>query len=116
MLLGPKGTSLVTEYVPDVNGKAGAASFTLDATGLNQVLKKALARGLDCKGLAHSHPSGCVHPSSGDLAYVRKSFANARNKDVSEFLLPIFCDGKLLPYIIFLDEPCNVQLGTLELE
>ena len=100
MLLGPKSHPVVTHYVRDKKGKATAASFTLDAAGLNRVLKKAIACGMDCKGLVHSHPQGCTQPSGGDLAYVRKAFANEKNKDLAEFLLPIFCGGILLPYIV----------------
>ena len=113
MLLGPKGTSVVTHYVIDVMGKATAASFTLDAAGLNRVLKRALECDLSCLGLVHSHPVGCTQPSSGDLAYVRKSFANEKNKNLIEFLLPIFCDGILTPYIIHPHEPCVVQVAQL---
>ncbi len=113
MLLGPMGTSVVTHYVIDKNGKATAASFTLDAAGLNRVLKKALECDLDCKGLVHSHPAGCTQPSSGDLAYVRKSFANEKNKDLTEFLLPIFCGGILIPYVVRPHEQCVVQVAQL---
>lgn len=113
MLLGPKGTSVVTHYFIDEKGKATAASFTLDAVGLNRMLKKALACNLDCKGLVHSHPPGCTRPSGGDLAYVRKSFANEKNSGLTEFLLPIFCDGILIPYLIRPREPEIVQMAQL---
>lgn len=113
MLLGPKGTPVVTHYIIDKHGKATAASFTLDAAGLNRVLKKALECDLDCKGLVHSHPPGCGQPSSGDLAYVRKSFANEKNKDLAEFLLPIFCGGILIPYVVRPHDQCIVQVAQL---
>ena len=113
MLLGPKGTSVVTHYVIDAKGKATAASFTLDAFSLNRMLKKALECDLDCKGLVHSHPAGCTQPSSGDLAYVRKSFANEKNKDLTEFLLPIFCGGILIPYVVRPREERVVQMAQL---
>ncbi|MBI2806066.1 MAG: Mov34/MPN/PAD-1 family protein [Planctomycetes bacterium] len=112
-LIGLKGSPVVTHYVPDKNGKATAASFTLDAAGLNRVLKRMLECGLDCKGLVHSHPPGCGQPSSGDLAYVRKSFANEKNKDLKEFLLPIFCDGILIPYVVRPHEQRVVQAAQL---
>lgn len=113
MLLGPKGSSVVTHYVIDENGKATAASFTLDAAGLNRVLKKALDCGLNCKGLVHSHPPGCTQPSGGDLVYVRKSFTNEKNKDLTEFLLPIVCGGVLIPYIVRPREENVVQMAQL---
>lgn len=113
MLLGPKGSGVVTHYVIDEKGKATAASFTLDAAGLNRVLKKALENGMNCKGLVHSHPTGCTVPSCGDLAYVRKAFANEKNKGITEFLLPIFCGGVLIPYIVLPREKNIVQVSQL---
>lgn len=113
MLLGPKGSSVVTHYIIDEKGKRTPTSFTLDAAGLNGVLKKGRQFSLDCKGLVHLHPSGCTVPSQGDLAYVRKSFANEKNKDLTEFLLPIFCDGVLFPYVVLPREKIVVQLAQL---
>lgn len=105
MLLGPRGTSIVTHYIPDLRGKATGASFTLDAKGLNQVLKNHLECGLDAKGLVHSHPSGIPRPSFGDLEYVARSFVNPKNRNVTEFFLPIFCDGQMFPYVVLAAQP-----------
>jgi hypothetical protein len=112
MLLGPKGSSLVTHYVPDENGRATAASFTLDAVGLNRILKMFLACETEGKGIVHSHPIGCTTPSLGDLLYVRRSFGNPKNKDLSEFLLPIVCGGQMFPYIVAGD-PLTVRAAEL---
>jgi proteasome lid subunit RPN8/RPN11 len=113
MLLGPRGSPVVTHYVPDRNGQATAASFTLDAAGLNRILRRFLDCDLDAKGLVHSHPRGCSAPSFGDLAYVRKVFGNEKNRDLGEFLLPIVCDGELYPYLIRGSDPGRVLPAQL---
>jgi len=113
MLLGPADDDLVTHYIPDVNAKATAASFTLDAAGLNKVLAQFRECGMNAKGLVHSHPRGCVSPSVGDIEYVRKSLANAKNQAASRFLLPIVCGKHLYPYIITRGERDEAVIALL---
>ncbi len=115
MLLGPKGSSLVTHYVPDHKGRATPVSFTVDAKSLNVVLKQYLECDLDAKGLVHSHPAGCNHPSAGDHRYVRRAFANDKNQGLTEFYLPIVCGSELFPYLISISDLDTIQTADLVL-
>lgn len=114
MLLGPLAEDdFVTHYVPDHNGLATPASFTLDSKGLNKTLRKRKAAGLTCKGVVHAHPPNVLHPSFGDLRYVAKLFANPRNCDAAQVMLPIVCNGRLYPYLIDADNPREVLVARL---
>lgn len=100
LLLGPtRDDPVVTHFVPDEDGDSTAATFHLSAAGLNRVLQRVKPAGLDCKGIIHSHPSGVVKPSSGDLAYLRRLFDRPANADVVQCFVPIFCDRRLYPYV-----------------
>lgn len=100
MLLGPTSDDLVTHFVPDETGRATPTSFTLDADRMNGILARHRRCGMNAKGLVHLHPPGITWPSCGDVQYVAKSFANPRNKDAVQFLLPIVCEGRLYPYVL----------------
>ena len=114
MLLGPEDDDdLVTHFVHDKNGRATPTSFTLDAAGLNRVLRRFKAARMNCKGLIHLHPRSVTRPSHGDLKYVAKSFANPSNDNASQFFLPIVCDEKLYPYVITRDAPGCVLVAQL---
>ena len=116
MLLGPEDDDdLVTVYIHDENGKATAASFTIDEVGLNLILNRFRDRGLNCKGLIHSHPAGVTSPSGGDLEYVRKVFANDDNEAAGQFFLPIICDDRMYPYLVRQDAPNRILLAQLRL-
>lgn len=115
MLLGPKGSSVITHYVPDLKGKATPVSFTVDAASLNRILKKHVECGLDAKGMVHSHPRGCNFPSHGDLQYVRRAFANEKNHDLSEFFLPIVSGRELFAYVILVGDLGTIQVADLVL-
>jgi len=113
LLLGPIDDELITHYIPDENAIATGASFTLDAPGLNRILRKFRECGMNGKGLVHSHPRGCTQPSGGDLAYVRKSLANEKNQTALKFMLPIVCGQRLYPYLIQRDQTPEVVLAQL---
>lgn len=114
-LFGPIDSDLVTHFRLDENAQTTPASFTLDHVGLNQALKKYLGAGIDCKGIVHSHPPFVTAPSQGDLAYVRKCFANERNQGLHVFALPIVCNGRFLPYLITKDDLATPLLAQLVL-
>ena len=114
MLLGPVTDDLVTHFVPDETGHATATSFTLDAAAMNRSLVRHRRCGMNAKGLVHLHPPGVTWPSCGDVQYVAKSFANPRNKDAVQFLLPIVCEGRLYPYVILRgDDLIHVLVANL---
>jgi len=114
MLLGPsEEDDLVTHYIPDKNGRATYSSFTLDAASLNKTLRKRKGVGLNCKGVVHVHPPGVLQPSFGDLAYVAKLFANPKNTETTQVMLPIVCNGRLYPYLIQAESPREVLIPRL---
>ena len=116
MLLGPKDDDdLVTVYIHDETGKATTASFTSDEVRLNVILLQYRERGLNCKGLIHSHPAGVISPSGGDLAYVRKVFANDHNEAAGQFFLPIICADRMYPYLVRQDAPHRILSAQLRL-
>ena len=116
MLLGPvDDDDLVSVYIHDKNGKATAASFTIDEVRLNVILHRFRERGLNCKGLIHSHPAGVTSPSGGDLAYVRKVFANDNNQAAGQFFLPIICGDRMYPYLVRQDAPHRILTAQLRL-
>ena len=100
ILLGPvKDDLVVTHFIPDTEGKGSPASFTLNTRTLNRELSKAKTCGLNCKGIVHSHPSGFIVPSSGDLAYLQRLFTRPANSELTQFFMPIVCDGHFYPYV-----------------
>ncbi|WP_339734830.1 hypothetical protein [uncultured Gimesia sp.] len=116
MLLGPsEEDDLVTHYIPDKNGRATYSSFTLDAVSLNKTLRKRKGVGLNCKGVVHAHPPGVLQPSFGDLAYVAQLFANPKNTEATQVMLPIVCNGRLYPYLIQAESPREVLIPRLVL-
>ncbi len=114
LLLGPTNEDdLVTHYVPDTNGRATWSSFTLDTVNLNSTLRQHKEVGLNCKGIVHVHPPGVLRPSLGDLFYVAKLFANPKNKQATQVMLPIICNGRLYPYLIDADDPQEILVPNL---
>jgi proteasome lid subunit RPN8/RPN11 len=100
LLLGPADDDLlVTHFVPDKTGHGTSASFELDAAELNKVLKRVKPAGLNCKGIAHTHPAGVPCPSQGDLNYLRRVFGLAKNSAAVQFFMPIICGGRVYGYV-----------------
>ncbi|MFN0019467.1 MAG: Mov34/MPN/PAD-1 family protein [Pirellulaceae bacterium] len=100
ILLGPVADdSLVTHFIPDLTGESSSASFRLDVESLNRELKNAKLARMNCKGIAHSHPTGITQPSCGDLAYLERLFALPANADAVQFFVPIITGGRVFPYV-----------------
>jgi proteasome lid subunit RPN8/RPN11 len=100
ILLGPaQDDPLVTHFSPDEEGDGTAASFHVNAPGLNRVLKRVKPAGMNGKGIIHSHPGGICQPSAGDLAYMRRLFGLPANAAAQQCFLPIFCDRRVYPYV-----------------
>ncbi|MBL9085160.1 MAG: Mov34/MPN/PAD-1 family protein [Planctomycetales bacterium] len=100
LLLGPANDDLlVTHFVPDLTGRGTPASFELGTVELNEVLQWMKPAGINCKGIAHSHPAGFVSPSHGDLNYLRRVFGLPSNSAAGQFYMPIVSGGRLYPYV-----------------
>ena len=102
ILLGPQNAEpLATHWVLDRSGRSTGVSFTLNVESLNDVLRRFRQCDLTCVGIIHSHPRGMTTPSLGDLAYLEDLFFGPTNEELDRFLFPIFCDGRLYPYIVW---------------
>lgn len=102
ILLGPQNAEpLATHWALDASGSSTGVSFTLDVAALNDVLRQYRQCELTCVGLIHSHPRGIVTPSLGDVAYLEDLFMRPTNETLDRFLFPIYCDGRLYPYIVW---------------
>lgn len=104
ILIGPPDDEeLVDEIVLDRWGHGSPIHFEFDATKLNQILRRCIAEGRDCRGFIHNHPAGLGLLSNGDIDYVKKVFA--MNEDVPSFYMPIFVDGVIEPFIVNRQNP-----------
>ena len=115
LLLGPKGTQLVTQFVRDKLGTKTASSFTLHTPTLNEVILGAKQWDLELLAVIHCHPDGVWQPSGGDIRYVRDLFAHPKNGTASQFFMPLVVSGRLLPYLLFRDEPDRVVRAGLKI-
>lgn len=103
----------IIAYHADDSAKTTSVSYTLVCTRLAEPLRVRRLAGLTCVGVAHSHPPGYASPSFGDMQYVQKVFVNPKNVALTQFCLPIVCDGVLWPYVIFRDEPTIAHMAQL---
>ena len=115
LLFGPKDTQLVTHFVRDKLGTKTASSFTLHTPTLNEVILDAKQWELELLAVIHCHPDGVWQPSGGDIRYVRDLFAHPKNGSASQFFMPLVVSGRLLPYLLFRDEPDRVVRAKLKI-
>lgn len=114
ILLGPHNDdSLVTHFVPDLTGAGNSASFHLDTDELNRVLRRMKPAGLNCKGIAHSHPAGVATPSLGDVRYLQRIFSLPQNAAAGSFYMPIVCGGRLYPYVYAAGQVWHAELVVI---
>ena len=100
ILVGPTNDdSLVTRFIPDVEGRGTSVTFELNSVHLNRMLKELKPAGLGCKGIIHSHPAGFPQPSYGDVHYFQTLFGKAANSAATYIYTPIVCDGRMFPYV-----------------
>lgn len=110
-LLGPKDSPhVITHFLPDREGIKTAVSYKPDATRyngwlarLNGVFREVDVAGLAFQGVVHSHPSGLITPSAGDLVFAGATFSRAKNAAAESFFLPIVCNGLFHPYAVSRD-------------
>lgn len=114
LLIGPAGHHCVTHFVPDLMGEGTPGMFTISARTLNETLKKFVALKSEAAGFIHAHPPGCRALSPGDMRYVRKILSNPKNV-TDRLLMPIVVDGRMIPFIIFADDPETVHEGRIQL-
>jgi proteasome lid subunit RPN8/RPN11 len=86
ILLGPRGTDLVTDFLFDSDNTNGKHRYEYEpnVNFLNGKLRKTSC---EIKGVLHSHPKGYRSPSQEDLDYAAKTFA--MNPSLDELWLPI---------------------------
>ena len=113
LLFGPIDTQIGTLFVRDKLGSKTASSFTLHTPTLNEVILGAKQWELELLAVIHCHPDGVWQPSGGDIRYVRDLFAHPKNGSASRFFMPLVVSGRLLPYLLFRDEPDRVASASL---
>ena len=106
ILLGPVGTSDVTDFFFDDGGNCTGSTYSPDCVTLRQKMKAEwLPAGIDMKGFVHSHPGSFDRLSDGDLAYINKSLD--KNKEDKMFVAPIVIPSefRLRPLVVLRDKP-----------
>ena len=108
ILLGPIGTTDITDFYFDEHANCTGSSYTVDAGTLRQKMKEEwLPAGIDMKGFVHSHPGSFDRLSAGDMAYIKRSML--KNKEDKMFVAPIVIPSefRLRPYVV-LRENLNI--------
>ena len=116
LLLGPIGSDAITGFHFDDTALSSGATYTPDHVTLNRLLKERwIPSGIDFKGFAHSHPSGCAWLSAGDLRYIRRLLL--KNDDMDVFAAPIVVAAQyqLCPLVVTRDRPDVAQRAELVL-
>lgn len=116
LLLGPIGSNAITGFHFDDTALSSGATYTPDHVTLNRLLKERwIPSGIDFKGFAHSHPSGCAWLSAGDLRYIRRLLS--KNDDMDVFAAPIIVAAQyqLCPLVVTRDRSDVVQRAELVL-
>ena len=106
VLLGPVGSTRITEFYHDVTGTRNQMSYTPDHEALNHLLKtKWCPEGLTLKGFVHSHPGTLDTLSAGDFRYVARLLAT--NTYLETFATPIVLPAyfRFCPLVVHRDSP-----------
>jgi proteasome lid subunit RPN8/RPN11 len=112
ILLGPIGSSDLTEFYFDSTASVSAVTYSPDHITLGRKLREEwIPAGKDFKGFCHSHPGRFDRLSGGDLTYIRRLLA--KNEDILAFPAPIVIPGEfcIRPIIVLRDTP-DVQHPT----
>ena len=86
-LFGPRGYPVITHFEYDAAAETTPASYVPSLSLIGSVARIETERGLQFKGIIHSHPPGYVRPSQGDELAVESFFA--KNPQFSTMALPI---------------------------
>ena len=106
ILLGPIGSSDITDFYFDATASCSTATYTPDYVTLNRMMRQVwMPGGLDMKGFVHSHPGGFDRLSAGDLEYIHRLLK--KNPDMSFFAAPIVIPEafRLRAIVVLADEP-----------
>jgi molybdopterin/thiamine biosynthesis adenylyltransferase len=111
---------VVRFFTFDEASRNTAVTYSPDVATLNEMLREDWnARGIRLAGFVHSHPSGYLRPSPGDMYYAERILA--ANPDLPCLMLPIVATvpdtGKfrLVPYVVVRDGD-SVRQHRLELD
>src|SRR5438270_491659 len=73
ILLGPIGSSRITDFYFDKTARCTGGTYTPDHVTLRRKMKEDwLPAGIDFKGFVHSHPGSMDRLSAGDMIYIRR--------------------------------------------
>ena len=106
ILLGPIGSTDITDFYFDGTASCSSATYTPDYVTLNRMMRQVwMPGGLDMKGFVHSHPGGFDRLSHGDLEYIQRLLK--KNSDMSFFAAPIVIPEafRLRAIVVLADEP-----------
>lgn len=70
--LGSKDGLHIDHYYYDKTAVTSGTTYSPDVEAVNRVLRRWRERGITPVGGIHSHPFGCIYPSSGDIAYAEQ--------------------------------------------
>lgn len=70
----------IDHYYFDETATTSGTTYSPDVEAVNQVLRHWRDHGVTPVGSIHSHPVGCIHPSTGDVVYA-KQIINAWDTD-----------------------------------
>ncbi len=90
-LLGPRGSSILSELIPDPEARTSAASYEPSDALRRRVLEREADTGVSVLSIVHSHPGGLDRPSGPDEEEMRKALAS--NPRLQRFLAPIVTGG-----------------------
>jgi proteasome lid subunit RPN8/RPN11 len=112
ILLGPIGSSDVTEFYFDSTAVVSAVTYSPDHVTLGRKLKEEwIPDQKDFKGFCHSHPGQFDRLSGGDLTYIRRLLE--KNEDILAFPAPIVIPGefRIRPIVVLRESP-DIQRPT----
>ena len=116
LLLGPIGSNAITGFHFDDSALCSGATYTPDHVTLNRLLKERwIPSGIDFKGFAHSHPSGCAWLSAGDIRYIRRLLSKNDDMDVCAAPIVVAAQYQLCPLVVTRDRPDVAQRAELVL-
>jgi hypothetical protein len=116
ILLGPIGTSDITDFYFDSTARCSGATYSPDHLTLRKKMREEwLPAGIDFKGFVHSHPGSFDRLSEGDLRYIRRLLD--KNPDIKAFAAPIVIPGefRLRPIVVLCEQPDMPRAATLQI-
>jgi proteasome lid subunit RPN8/RPN11 len=116
LLLGPADSDEITEFWFDPGPQRGRTTYSPDTATMNRLLRERWRpRGLDWKGMVHSHPRGFEELTPGDLAYIARLLAT--NADLKRFVAPIALPDTyvLRTFVIIHERPTTPLVAQLKI-